>query len=697
MLLGRLPVGVIPELLTKIYGFDTTTETSLPLQYLPHIRHLHLDEWNIYHYDPYSWKQLLPDVLECIQDEHQERLLTDSADDPPEEWYLFQQCLRTSLYREASWSLANPILGQLESMTIPISAIDRYIGVVDCMGKLEHVCFLLDVVVGSGKDFYGMSPEELRAITTACKEECMVRFIKSHAQLFQGQLKTARIVNCSNWDQLGWTCPDSIRLAVYRALPPLHQPTSLWADNWMHFAAHPLSTNLDYVQQIDTTESPPEFWFDTDIDHLKLLQRCRALRSLSIRLGGQGRSAMKGSGSISPQLCLAPLEMITIKECDALTDEVDDIAVAFSQTLRKLAVSYIGRSAMNRPFHVGRGWIDLPLLTQLWLDIRCARLVLDSDLFTHCPNLSTTDLCDETTLYYCQDIVPRSPDHLADIRHLHLTGWSALTFHPATLDSTTRLESLNLSVFILYGRCYIPPIEELNRSYGLQDSLPDPSGIQAAPVSGIIRPHWTWNWDLPQLTTLQLSGEFAYRFEFRMLRRCAALVTLVLNTITERLHPRVLTEEDLFVPGLGSDPNAPQERERIVAPVLRELRLLGPWICDDSLLPQLLTGMFPNLEELEGFAKNGILIGDLIKWVRTTPNRKIRELKSWNFGPDEMEMAELGLFYMEEIEEEATWPVVISFSNRDYVLLQDESDSQDILRRREEKRQMEVVDDSWDS
>ncbi|KAF9080263.1 hypothetical protein BGX29_005475, partial [Mortierella sp. GBA35] len=81
--------------------------------------------------------------------------------------------------------------------------------------------------------------------------------------------------------------------------------------------------------------------------------------------------------------------------------------------------------------------------------------------------------------------------------------------------------------------CFIPSVEELDRSYGLQGGSPmepvptDQGQGQAAPT--IIRPSWMWNWKLPQLTRLSLTSEFAYRFEFEMLKGCPLLKSLHLG------------------------------------------------------------------------------------------------------------------------------------------------------------------------
>ncbi|KAF9081883.1 hypothetical protein BGX29_004214, partial [Mortierella sp. GBA35] len=102
----------------------------------------------------------------------------------------------------------------------------------------------------------------------------------------------------------------------------------------------------------------------------------------------------------------------------------------------------------NRITHVvdvGKDWIDLPLLTHLTLYTLYSRVVVDRNLLKHCPNVVSVDISDITVEYQCENIVPCLPAHLSSLETLSLTGWPALTFHPSTLDSTTKLKELSLT------------------------------------------------------------------------------------------------------------------------------------------------------------------------------------------------------------------------------------------------------------
>jgi len=140
----------------------------------------------------------------------------------------------------------------------------------------------------------------------------------------------------------------------------------------------------------------------------------------------------------------------------------------------------------------------------------------------------------------------------------------------------------------------IPPIDELNISYGLH--IEPAEGYEAG---GLLDPIM-----LVRLHLFCLRSEFAYRFEFGMLQGCPSIAYLELDMLTGgSRHPRALTRADLFATSsntditTGEDPSTepPTQQRRIVAPNMTRLRMTGQRVMDDALLTELLTGMFPNL------------------------------------------------------------------------------------------------------
>lgn len=139
-------------------------------------------------------------------------------------------------------------------------------------------------------------------------------------------------------------------------------------------------------------------------------------------------------------------------------------------------------------------------------------------------------------------------------------------------------------------------------------------------------------------------GEFAFLFEFRMLRGCPTLETLALEIQSNDLRFRAITPLDLRPVPLLPPRNIRGARlsvsaatkattapttELTVLPCLQTLRLKGSWAIAQSVLSDLLLKTCPELKvlHLEGW-KAGSL-AELISLVRTVHGRtgKMRELQ----------------------------------------------------------------------
>ncbi|KAF8932203.1 hypothetical protein BGZ47_011510 [Haplosporangium gracile] len=518
------------------------------------------------------------------------------------------------------------------------------------LGSLKHVEFIMDEAIDSNWDDFGSVSGELETLSKAREAEiipAMVRFVRDHTQRFSGRLRT---VSCSNgglWHDLGQKWPEEAKLEILRLLPPLKRLTSLHRDNTQHVTLHLDSTDLNHVQEIACARSfSSGAWFATFKDNLHLLQRCRALKSLEMDTFGPGtfkwavqekKSISSGQGilrldrSRSAYLYLehglVPLEKVRLQEGagEPMTDELDDIAFAFSQTLKniKFSSSYL-RSLPSRSIHLGRGWIELPALQHL--SFYTGRLMLDRHFFKRCPNLKSTRLYDGSDPDRCQDVTTCLPAHLPNLESLFLIGWCAFQFHPASFHSTPRLKELSMGSRRKGDlNHFIPSTDALHGPSYFQDESTETIVSIQARVAEIVRTLWTWDWHLPNLNHLSLTGEFAYQFQFRMLCGSPALEKLDLNnkTFDGRLD-RVLSDADLFLFGGIVSTNDSAEgappRQAIIAPILQHLRLMGSWTIDDSLLAQFLTVMTPNLDCLDAFGLRGFTLKDLADVVKTQPN-----------------------------------------------------------------------------
>ncbi|KAG0374154.1 hypothetical protein BGX24_010750 [Mortierella sp. AD032] len=519
-------------------------------------------------------------------------------------------------------------------MTVPLSNVGRYLNHVDKMGSLSKVFVCMDRVF-EYKRREDLEGEDQARVATwhAClanKAEAMdklVQFFREHTRIFPGCIQSVEYYPGDIGEKYFQQCSKQVQDCIAQLLPPIHQPKSLDMGNWSRFLAHPKTTDLSQIEHIETG-APTGTWFGLIRKEREFLQKL-------------------------------PVSEVSIDNLNSATDELDDILYGFSQTLEKLIVYII--SDVSFLAHIGHQWHDPAIhfsaLAHLSITTR-NRLVIDRHLLSRCPNLVSVDISDyNTTSYQCQDIVPCLPARLAKLEDLELLGWTALTFHPDTLYSTASLVSLAVGIPCrrLFN-FYIPPDEELNASYGLPafDDAEDGNEFETGNGTGAgattmtttmaIRPSWKWH--LPHLTSLELSGEYAYRFQFRMLQGCPALRTMELNMLTRLgLEVRLLTiDGDLFVENSSSSLPPPLDtfsprpskatprplrRERIMAPKLEILAMRGAWSIDDAVMAKFLgKEMFPRLKKLStngwiGFSWSGVartLRARELSSIPTTPS-----------------------------------------------------------------------------
>ncbi|KAK5821480.1 hypothetical protein F5H01DRAFT_319018 [Linnemannia elongata] len=561
------------------------------------------------------------------------------------------------VYRELIWSLSVPILDQLESLTLPLSDIQRYYNVLHRLRNLKRIHFVKDLNMGCRKCGYGRLTD-IQTSTTKEANDSIARFFKDYALLFPDHRlegTTCSIPGYHGHDRhngkLNPPLRDLVDKEILRALPPPNRLRVISPTKWTWISHHLHRTDMSRVRLIDWLPAFPDDpgWVAKSkrFKPQRLLRWCRALESLAMErpykgcfdwaveekrdLERLGKDAMgirvhcgnksdasepgdeQDDESFHPDYFthgLVPLAKVHFKRCFMPSPDLDALIYAFSQSLESLMISDLRVPHTLQMIHLGCNWVDLPLLRHLEVHVSFPCLVLDQLFFTRFPSLRTLKLLDNSTSKYsCKDIVPCYAADLSRVETLILGGWSALAFHPATLESTKVLKVLILTNNWHRNLCFIPPVNELYRSYGLEyteDNADDGANeaLSARLVPSIIRPHWTWDWYLPCLTHLSLTSEFAYRFEFKMLRGCPALERLYLHIFTfdDTPHYRIVSENDLFfVPGGASGAKEPQEQEggRIVVPTLRSLHLEGRWSCtNSSVLHEFLVETFPSLERL---------------------------------------------------------------------------------------------------
>lgn len=494
--------------------------------------------------------------------------------------------------------------------------------------------------------------------------QVLVQLVKEHRQRFPGRLKTVTSSDSPAMGSNRWH--DSIEIdnaEIQRILPP-YQPRSINPSNWPRIEPLLETMDLSKVHEIVRLE--------LSVVNSRFLQRCRSLSAFcarSVERGcfdwavqekkeseasvGQGAvvSLMPAATGSSPEWNpdgtsstpvtlplphlqaafvtrpLVPLARFNLFNCDiGILPDIDAIATAFRDTLQSVYIRFNHFQRSIETILLGQGCTaDLPRLQWLRILAEGRRLAMDPLLLTHCPNLGVVEIVDSTREYTCEEVVPHHPADVPRVYHLELRGLSALGFHPDTLKATRGLQALIL-LLKQSKCCFIPPVNELRRTYGLvsgeskdkdKDTLEDREGNggNASSPRFVVRPRWTWDWQLPSLTTLRLNSEFAYLVEFKMLHGCPSLETLSLHMRTTfGHHIRVITQADLSVPCAKEGSQA-----FIVASRLQRLYMNGHWSFENpSVLMQFVGRMFPKLENLTAGAWEGVTVGLFVEAIRAS-------------------------------------------------------------------------------
>ncbi|KAK3824072.1 MAG: hypothetical protein J3R72DRAFT_528837 [Linnemannia gamsii] len=152
-------------------------------------------------------------------------------------------------------------------------------------------------------------------------------------------------------------------------------------------------------------------------------------------------------------------------------EEIDDIVFASSQILELFTINkHSGLDLIMPAFYISQGWVDLPLLTKASFKDAGAALEVVVDWLAGADVSSGNFLFDE-----------------ADQLELSFGGEAIGASTTASQEGTPAVTA-----------------------------TPVTSGIH--PVN--MWPRWSWDWHLPHLETLELTSEFAQRFQHRVLHGC---------------------------------------------------------------------------------------------------------------------------------------------------------------------------------
>ncbi|KAF9434604.1 hypothetical protein BGZ76_007738 [Entomortierella beljakovae] len=581
----------------------------------------------------------------------------------------YSRYLSVDLCVQLTWVLCSDFLENIRALVIPLSDIQRYIAVVDRLKNLTIVTFHLDRKLDYSpfylRQYQEKNPKGLEAKQKEKVEtlEAMIAFVKTHIIMFPGRLQSFSCPDNEIWASNIQSCPPSYQTLLQDLLPLLDKPRLIDEKNWFQFLMHIDNIDLSNVEAIELPVSDPVRYFPTSQtpSQFSFLPRCRNLRRLQmISLGPkffewapkdkkQWENRSIGGSEHKP---IPPIKLkyaCLWSHWDPIKFEVNDILVGFSDTIETVIVrdnhrqnSYqFGEAPAPSYDDVSVRFHDLPFelpkLKRMIISLPRQHIFLPSYFVGLCPELEHLEVDDKISSYQSDNMRLKPNRRFLDsnqtplsYKNIKLQGVSALIFHPKYLHRTPNLEFLSLIASSPIG--YVPTAEEILQS---EYSSPDEEALdlltyfqgstnlnenaQSEPETPLLlkRPYWSWDWELPKLRSLYLSGEFAWRFKFKMLARCPNMesLTLVSSSSTGNyleasedgfigMHEdlpyyvyqnRIETQDFLSPSEMCKSPETSAIAEYIQVPKLTYLLLCGRWQFTNETLEVMLKDVIPNI------------------------------------------------------------------------------------------------------
>ncbi|KAG9069504.1 hypothetical protein KI688_010407 [Linnemannia hyalina] len=680
LLLRQSPYDRLTELLKAAFFPASTVEETLPdpqvdhkvkdqlIDYRFHVRKLNLQPES----NPFA-NIFMEDRINNGNNTLTEFLGQPTYRDKPRDF------LKNQIWKELTWALCVP--DNLQELYLPLTELNRYQGLIVQLSRLSSVVFVNDLqLTRTSKNDAKRSRQFNR----------MVKFVERHATLFPNKLRQAR---CTHIPYSSNDCPKSIHLKLATILPLLSVPTFLDYTNWTQFVMRSKEVNLEYVKDIQAVGYPAykDVYFNDRLftDDGYFLQRCRSLETVDLDITGLGaqdmfRWAVKEKQESELDIAngrtpnpLPPLQEVALRISSGTQSQIlFDIASVFGGTLSNLYISggcpplrYLGSHALVID---GLGW-KLERLDDLALESVTGPLLLHPDLLLTCPSVKTLMLDDVDAEEYLQGHPTfryLKPGVLEHVKQIKLRGTPAAAFHPDTLHTTKNLEQLLLMP-------WDTNTVGLRGNFGSDDDEEEENDIEQlkwalhqaedenrmALWPRIAEPVWTWDWDLPKLTRLSLSCQYAHMFQFKMfqgtpnlthLRLAGASSLRFLGPLMQpwdytspsnfALNPRGMIydqftsdkddhnnneheddhegdhKEDDEGEGLESAP-ATIPTQHIHLPKLVDVSINGNWEINTAMLHFMCSQLAPNLESLALHGPYGLSAKELIKITSRTLGR----------------------------------------------------------------------------
>ncbi|KAF9297117.1 hypothetical protein BGZ74_010014, partial [Mortierella antarctica] len=576
-LLASVPDEECPGIVKAMHDIDPTPAQHWPIDYLSYLKHFQSQTNKSFSLlVDLDWSVPLTPRLKQYFDDHDLASEYDtrspthlydfgSQDDDPSGRKVSRNTvghLSIDIHRELSWTLCCRILDQIKSIVIPLSDVDRYLDVAHQMISLQSVTFRMDEVADT-HDWHGAEErldaavmEKLALAKTKRLEdlESAVEFVQLHTLLFPGTLTHVECpTHFANVGMAEQVCPDSFYRRMVGAIKVRNRPTELTDKNWREFTVNVENTDLSQVQIMYVFGRETDWYYP--LQATPFLHLCTTLKVyMMISLGPD---SFKWAVKKDAKMVLPPLEIVDIQAVkEPFGSELEDLGQGFGKTLKaikasgyKLPQGTLQLENNVQTISIGRGW-DMQLLMVLSVRMVSERLVLDPSLLSHCRELRRLDLGDNLRSYDVREIQSYKPCQLPELSELFLLGTPSLAFHPDTLHSTKVLKTLVLGSHSSFNQSFLPSVHRTLDTNHMDTVDGEPQEEELA----LVRPQWTWDWQLAHLETLDLSVEFALHFQFRMLQSTPSLKQLYLTILSNMpALERVLTDADFTLP-----PGAPQ-------------------------------------------------------------------------------------------------------------------------------------------
>ncbi|KAK9766798.1 hypothetical protein K7432_003850 [Basidiobolus ranarum] len=420
-----------------------------------------------------------------------------------------------------------------------------------------------------------------------------IEFVKIHVETFGDILTEIKVPDFSSLDYNG--IPSDIQ--ILDIINILKQPQVIELGDSYNVCQYLQGPSTDYLRVFSGPFSCENGELrDWDWNPASLFQRCpklenvsfKSLQSNSFKWAVERRYLCINSGTVSDSK-LPPLQYVNVKcqHCAALP-MVQDILYAFRNTVKSIVAIETEFSGLN-PEPLCWDWL-LPNLVQI--HISGADLSLfEIEALNLCSSLEDLNLTDKYVYRSSSTVTECSPVlKLPKLRKIQLMCTTCYKFNFDSLKYSPLLESLIL--------------------FEMNSALP----IRPSCLS------WTWDWRLPHLKVLDLTGEPAILFQFRLLDSCPPLQRLRLETggYCRELSLEEILSTDTY---LRSE-SVNRVASRCVFSRDPEFFLCGKWKLSEKTLSALLLRYMPHVKTMKFADIEGLTVSDVIRITQQLSHAK---------------------------------------------------------------------------